>query len=49
MRNSLLALAEALQKASRAPRVKKSAIEVTDAAAERVRELLQKRAKVSPP
>lgn len=49
MRNSLLLLAEAVKAASaagRSPRIKKAAIDITDTAAERARELLLKRNKV---
>lgn len=47
MRSSLLSLAEAaLKEAARAPRMRKAAIEVTDAAAARIHDLLGKRHKV---
>ncbi len=47
MKTSLVALAEAVKEASRSPRVKKAAVELTDAAASRVRDLLEKRHKAS--
>ena len=43
---SLAALAEAVKQAARQPRARKAAIELTDAAAERVRRLLEQRHKV---
>jgi hypothetical protein len=43
---SLVALAEAVVKTARAPRAKKAAIELTDAAAERIKQLLLNRHKV---
>mmetsp|Transcript_23353 Transcript_23353/g.51256 ORF Transcript_23353/g.51256 Transcript_23353/m.51256 type:complete len:131 (-) Transcript_23353:962-1354(-) len=45
VRPSILALAEALKQAVKAPRTRKSAIDITDAAASRIRELLEKRHK----
>ena len=43
---SLAALAEAVKQAARQPRARKAALELTDAAAERVRRLLEQRHKV---
>ncbi|KAG2488499.1 hypothetical protein HYH03_013002 [Edaphochlamys debaryana] len=45
MFTSLGCLAEAVKEVARSPRLKKSAVELTDAAAARVRELLEKRHK----
>ncbi|PNH10852.1 Iron-sulfur assembly protein IscA-like 1, mitochondrial [Tetrabaena socialis] len=45
MKASLSCLAEAVKEATRSPRVKKAAVELTDAAAGRVRELLSSRQK----
>lgn len=44
--SSLAALAQAAVELSRTPRVKKAALELTDAAANRIRDLLQTRHKV---
>lgn len=46
VRLSLLALAEAVVKEARKPRIQKQAIELTDAAANRIRQLLEMRHKV---
>lgn len=45
VRSSLVSLAEAVRELSKAPRARKAAIELTDAAAARVRELLESRHK----
>jgi len=46
MRGSLLAMAEAMAKAAAAPRNRKAVVELTDAAAERIKALLEARHKV---
>ena len=47
--SALARLAEAAKRAAPSPRARKAALELTDAAVERIKVLLEKRGKVRPP